>query len=40
MAAVLPSTVTTPVRAGESYPFVLRAGDGRLFDAATGERAR
>ena len=39
VAAVLPSTVTVPVRAGESHPFVLRARDVRLFDAGSGRRA-
>ena len=39
VASVLPSTVAAEVRAGESYSFVLRADDVRLFDAATGRRA-
>jgi multiple sugar transport system ATP-binding protein len=39
VAAVLPSTVTVPVHAGESYPFVVRGRDVRTFDAATGRRA-
>jgi multiple sugar transport system ATP-binding protein len=36
--AKLPSTVTVPIEAGESYEFVVHEQDLRFFDKATGTR--